>query len=213
VHVDHVDPKRTAEFESARHELLGAFASKHVSEGTTFVLETDEPAYLSLRPFDRYADLDAAGARQKAVDDAVGEETLARLDATTHATLVPPHKNEIWSLEKSLTYVPPGGAALDTGAFGRIVFDEVMPEKDDAYDHAVTAEVRALGEARSPVSRIVYVSAYGSGRYVTLWLALRAADLDAPLPEEARAQEKTARGLAGESLTHGVRVRQDLGSK
>jgi hypothetical protein len=211
--VDHVDGKHTAEFESARHELLLAFASKHVSEGTTFVLETDEPAYLSLRPFEHYADLDAAGARQKAVDEAVGEATLARLDATTHATLVPPHKNEIWSLEKSLTYVPPGGAALDTGAFGRIAFEEVMPEKDDAYDKAIASEVQSLADARAPVSRIVYVSAYGTGRYVTLWLALRAADLDAPLPDEARAQEKAARALATDAVVHGVRVRPDLGSR
>jgi hypothetical protein len=211
--VDHVDPKRTAEFESVRRELLAAFATKHVSEGTTFVLETDEPTYLSLRPFEHYAELDAAGARQKEVDDAVGEATIARLDAMTHATLVPPHKNEIWSLEKALSYVPPGGAALDTGAFGRVTFDEVMPEKDDAYDKAIATEVEVLSAARAPFSRIVYVSAYGTGRYVTLWLALRAADLEALLPEEARVQEKTARALASDSVVHGVRVRPDLGSR
>ncbi len=213
VHVDHVARVRRGDFESARRELLAAFALKGVREGTTFVLETDEPAYLSLRPFERYADLDAEGARQKVVDDAVGETTLARLDAITHATLVPPHKNEMWSLQTALTYLPPDGPTLATAKVGRMVEHEVMPEKDDAYDAAVTKETRALAEARYPVARVVYVSAYGSGRYVTLWLASRKEDLDAPLPADVSAEEAKARSATSDELQHAVLVRQDLSSR
>jgi hypothetical protein len=201
------------DFESARRELLGAFAAKGVSEGTTFVLETDEPAYLSLRPFDHYGDLDSAGARQKAIDDAVGEATLSRLDGITHSTLVPPHKNEVWSLQSSLSYAPAGGPTLDSATAGRLVEDEVMPEKDDAYDHAIEREVHALEEAHFPVSRVVYVSAYGTGRYVTLWLAAKSGDLDLPHPDDAKAEEATARGSAEQEIIHAIRLRQDLGSK
>jgi hypothetical protein len=201
------------EFESARRELLAAFAAKQVSEGTTFVLETDEPAYLSLRPFEHYADLDVAGTRQKAVDDAVGEATLARLDAITHATLVPPHKNEMWSLQSSLSYAPPGGPTFDSAALGRIVEAEVMPEKDDDYDKAIEREVHALESAHFPVSRVVYVSAYGTGRYVTMWLAARQSELEAALPDDAKTEEAAARGLAEQEIVHALRVRHDLGSR
>jgi hypothetical protein len=213
VHIDHVARARVSDFESARRELLAAFAAKDVSEGTTFVLQTDEPAYLSLRPFERYADLDAAGAQQKAVDAAIGEDTLARLDAITHATLVPPHRNEMWSLQTALTYAPAGGPTLATGKAGRLVEDEVMPEKDDAYDGAITREVGALAAAHYPVARVVYVSAYGTGRYVTLWLASRPEDLDAPLPADASSEEAKARSLASDEAQHGIVVRQDLGSR
>jgi hypothetical protein len=202
-----------ADFESARLELLAAFAAKNVREGTTFVLETDEPAYLSLRPFERYADLDDAGAIQKRADDAVGEVTLARLDGITHATLVPPHKNEMWALQSALTYTPPGGPTLATAKVGRLVEHEVMPEKDEPYGEAVTREIQALTEAHYPVSRVVFVSAYGSGRYVTLWLASRREDLLAPLPADASAEEAKARSASVDETTHGVVVRPDLGSR
>jgi hypothetical protein len=215
VHVDHVARGRVADFESARRDLLAAFAAKGVSEGTTFVLQTDEPAYLSLRPFDRYGDLDAAGEQQKAADAAVGEETLLRLDAITHATLVPPHRNEVWSLQTALTYAPGGGPTFATAKVGRLVEDEVMPEKDDAYDEAITREVQALAVAHYPVARIVYVSVYGTGRYVTLWLALasRPDDLAAPLPPDAAASEARARAAASDEVQHGLAVRPDLGSR
>jgi hypothetical protein len=202
-----------ADFESARRELLAAFAAKRVSEGTTFVLLTDEPAYLSLRPFDHYADLDGAGAAQKVVDDAIGEATLARLDGITHATLVPPHKNEMWSLQSALTYRPPGGPTLATAKVGRLVENEVMPEEDDAYGEAITREIHALAEAHYPVTRVVFVSAYGSGRYVTLWLASSREDLEKRLPADAWNEEAKARSAATEQTEHTLVVRADLGSR
>jgi len=213
VHIDHVAPTRTADFEASRRELLAAFAAKNVSEGTTFVLQTDEPAYLSLRPFERYADLDDAGAKQKLAFDAVGEATLARLDAITHATLVPPHKNEMWSLQTSLTYSPPGSPTLATAKVGRMVEHEVMPDKDDAYGEAVTREVHALAEAHYPVTRAVYVSAYGSGRYVTLWLASRPEDLSTPLPADAGSEEAKARSASVDEKEHAILLRHDLESR
>ena len=213
VHVDHVARTRAADFESARRELLAAFAAKSVSEGTTFVLETDEPAYLSIRPFDHYADLDAEGARQKLAFDAVGEATIARLDGITHLTLVPPHRNEMWSLQTALTYTPPGAPTLATAAVARMVEHEVMPDKDDTYGEAVTREVHALADAHYPVTRAVYVSAYGTGRYVTLWLASRREDLGIPIPTDASAEEAKARSASAAETEHAMVARSDLGSR
>jgi hypothetical protein len=215
VHVDHVKAARVADFEGARRELLAAYASHGVSEGRTFVLETDEPAFLSLRPFEHYADLDSAGEKQKDLDDAVGEATLARLDGITHRALAPPHRNEMWSLQASLTYVPEGAAAptLATAGGGKLVEHEVMPEKDEAYEKAVESEVHALEGAHYPVSRVVYVSTYGSGRYLTLWLGARSKDIDTPLPDAAQAEEARARSAVETEVVHGLIVRGDLGSR
>jgi hypothetical protein len=213
VHIDHVARTRVADFEAARRELLAAYAAKSVSEGATFVLETDEPAFLSLRPFEHYADLDAAGARQKTIDEAIGEATITRLDGITHATLVPPHHNEIWSLQSTLTYAPQGGPTMATAKAGRMVLDEVMPAQDDAYGEAVTREIHALVETRYPVTRAVYVSAYGSGRYVTLWLASSREDLEKRLPADAWNEEAKARSAATEQTEHTLVVRADLGSR
>jgi hypothetical protein len=228
VHVDHVARTRTTAFEGARRELLATLKAKQLKEGTTFVLETDEPAFLSVRPFDRYADLDLAGVKQKALDDAVGEATIARLDDATHATLVPPHRNEIWSLQMALSYVPsgckdapclipddpsrPAGPTMATAAAGRIVEHEVLPSKSDAYEQAAVREVSALQEARAPVSRVVYVSAYGTGRYVTLWLGARREDVDAPLPDIVKAEEAKVRATAEDETVHSFVLRKDLGS-
>jgi hypothetical protein len=213
VHVDHVARTRMADFEAARRELLAALGAKNVSEGTTFILETDEPAYLSIRPFERYADLDAEGARQRVAFDAVGEATMARLDGITHSTLVPPHRNEMWSLQTALTYTPPGAPTLATAAVARLVEHEVMPDKDDAYGEAVTREVHALTEAHYPVTRAVYVSTYGTGRYVTLWLAARTEDLRVAMPTHASAEEAKARSATAAETEHAVVVRSDLGSR
>jgi len=202
-----------ADFEAPRRELLAALHTKNVSEGTTFILETDEPAYLSIRPFDHYADLDTEGARQKLAFDAVGEATMARLDGITHATLVPPHRNEMWSLQTALTYTPTGAATFATAAVARMVEHEVMPDKDDAYGEAVTRETRALADAHYPATRAVYVSAYGTGHYVTLWLASRREDLVIPLPTDASAEEAKARSASAAETEHAVVVRSDLGSR
>jgi hypothetical protein len=143
----------------------------------------------------------------------VGEATLARLDAVTHATLVPPHRNELWSLQAALLYLPPGGPTFATAKAGRLVEDEVMPERSDAYEEAVTGESRALADARFPVSRVVYISAYGSGRVITLWLAARREDLDLALPQPAGELETKARATAAEETVRAFVVREDLGSR
>ncbi len=213
VHIDHVAKTRTAEFESARLELLAALAASKVSEGTTYVVQTDEPAYLSLRPFEHYADLDGAGARQEAVDRAVGAETLARLDTRTHGALVPPHSNELWSYRESFSYAAPGLPTLANATVGRLVEDEVMPARSDDYESAVVEEVRALAAAHHPVAVLSFVSAYGTGRHETLWLAFERADLEAALPADVLAAQARATAAADRQVVHNVSMRADLGSR
>ena len=212
VHVDHVAPTRTSQFELARRKLLAEYRFHGVTEGPTFVLETEEPAYLSLRPFDRYSDLDRIVLQQAALDEAIGADMLAKLDERTHATLVPPHANEIWSYRGAMSYAPTGLAVLASASVGRLVEHQVMPADDDEYAKAVEEETLALRKSGHPVSRLLFFSAYGSGRYETLWLADERASLDLPLPGEAASAETKARTRAQRELVHNVVVRRDLGT-
>jgi hypothetical protein len=74
----------------------------------------------------------------------------------------------------------------------------------------------ALARAKSPVSRLVFTSSYGTGEYETLWLARAAADLEAlggaAQPEVASALEKE-RAKTARSATKVAFLRRELSSK
>jgi hypothetical protein len=219
VHVDHVDPAKATQFEDARRQLLGAYAAKGIREGTTTLVETTDdeghPEFLSLRPFGAYAEIDklndAAAARAAAIGD-----DLDRLDAMTHATLVPPHANEIWLLRADLSYAPVGSPSEADATAARITIDEVAPATAGEYETAVKGVTGALAQAKSPLARLAFTSSYGTGAYVTLWLARAAADLEA-LPAGAPAEVASAlereRGKTVRSTTRVAFLRRELSSK
>jgi hypothetical protein len=181
VHVDHVDPMRVGEFEESRRALLAAYAARSIREGTTVLLETKDdegrPEFLSMRPFGAYAEIDRLNDEAAARAAALGRD-LDTLDAKTHATLVPPHANEIWLLHRELSYAPPGGPTEATAAAARLEEEVVVPARGEDYEVAVKAVVAALGSAKSAVTRLAFTSSYGTGSYVTLWLASSAPELD-----------------------------------
>ncbi len=182
VHVDHVDPARVGEFEESRRALLAAYAARSIHEGTTVLLETKDdegrPEFLSIRPFGAYAEIDRLNDEAATRAAALGKD-LDALDAKTHATLVPPHSNEIWLVHPDLSYVPPGGPTEATAGAARLEEEVVVPARGEDYEEAVKAVVAALGRAKSTVTRLAFTSSYGTGSYVTLWLARSAPELDA----------------------------------
>lgn len=218
VHVDHVDPARAAQFEDARRQLLAAYATRGLREGTTTLLETKDdegrPEFLSLRPFGPYAEIDRLNDAAAARAAAIGKD-LDRLDAMTHATLVPPHANEIWLLHPELSYVPAGAPGEADATAARLTIEEVAPTATDGYEAAVKGVTAALAQAKIPVTRLAFTSSYGTGAYVTVWLARSAADLEAlgggSQPEVARALEKE-RGATVKSTTRVAFVRRELSS-
>jgi hypothetical protein len=213
VHVDHVDPARATDFEEARRQLLAAYAARAIKEGPTTVVETKDdegrPEFLSIRPFGTYAEIDKMNDAAAARAATLGKD-LDRLDAMTHATLVPPHANEIWLLHSDLSYVPPGGPTEGTATAARIVEDVVVPVAGDDYEEAVKAVVTALGRAKSPVTRLAFTSSYGTGSYVTLWLARSAAELDALASGDVGSALDRARAKTVKTATRVAFVRREL---
>jgi hypothetical protein len=222
VHVDHVDPAKAALFEDARRQLLAAYAAKGLHEGTTVLIETKDddgrPEFLSLRPFGAYAEIDKLNDAAAARASALGKD-LDRLDAMTHATLVPPHANEIWLLHADLSYAPTGPAPAPSevdATAARLTFEEVAPTAADEYEAAVKGVTLALARAKVPVTRLAFTSSYGTGEYVTVWLARSASDLEAlggaTQPEVATALEKE-RAKTGKSTTRVAFVRRELSTR
>jgi hypothetical protein len=213
VHVDHVDPAKVTQFEEARRQLLAAYAARSVHEGTTTLVETKDdegrPEFLSLRPFGAYAEIDKLNDAAAARAAAIGKE-LDRLDAMTHATLVPPHANEIWLVHTDLSYLPTGGATEGDAPAARLVEEVVAPPDGDDYEAAVKRVTEALGRAKSPVTRLAFTSSYGTGSYITLWLARSAAELDTLAVGDVASALERERAKTAKTTTRVAFVRREL---
>ncbi|MGO8996762.1 MAG: hypothetical protein ACLQVI_25890 [Polyangiaceae bacterium] len=216
VHVDHVDPAKAAQFEEARRQLLAAYAAKSLNEGTTTLIETKDeaggPVFLSLRPFGAYAEIDRLNDAAAVRAASIGKE-LDRLDAMTHATLVPPHLNEIWILHGDLSYAPAGAPSEADASAARLQVDDVAPSAGDDYEAAVKGITAALGRAKSPVARLAFTSSYGTGEYVTLWLARSAPDLAAIELGEVGAAIRAASAKAQKSTMRVAFLRRELSTR
>jgi len=213
VHVDHVDPLKATQFEEARRQLLADYAARSLNEGATTVIETKDddgrPEFLSLRPFGAYAEIDRLNDAAAARAVALGKE-LDRLDAMTHATLVPPHTNEIWLLHEDLSYAPAAAPREGDATAARIVEETVAPTGTGEYEKAVKGVVEALGRTRSPLARLGFTSSYGTGEYVTLWLARSPAEIEALGAGEVAGAIERARAVAVKSATRVAFVRREL---
>jgi hypothetical protein len=168
VHVDNVDPARVTQYEQARREWLSWTVGHHAVDpwGGLF-LQVDRATFLTVRPFSRFAELDP-GPPPVPIDPQVQAHYNDRSDAT----LVPPHRNEIWVRQPELDYQPPRPVS-EQHAAGRIVFEQarLVPQGPDDYVEAWKEIRAALAETKHPVARITFLSQFGTGRYVSLWIA------------------------------------------
>jgi hypothetical protein len=194
VHVDHVDPAKVPQYVQARRAWLSWIVEhKAVDPWGGLFLQVGKSSFLALRPFTRYADLDPAPAPVP-----IDRQVQARYNEGTDATLVPPHRNEIWLRQPDLEYQP-ARPVSEAGGVGRIVFEQArMPGNGpDEYLEAWKAVRAELTAAKYPVARIAFLSHFGTGRYVSLWVAPSAeAFARAPSIEEALARRLGPRASA-----------------
>src|SRR6185436_16520023 len=102
VHVDNVDPAKVAQYEQARRAWLAWIVEhKAVDPWGGVFLQVGKATFLTVRPFVRYADLDPAPAPVP-----IDRQIQARYNERSDATLVPPHRNEIWLRQPDLDYQP-----------------------------------------------------------------------------------------------------------
>jgi hypothetical protein len=221
VHIDHLDPARVSQYEQARREWLEWIVGhRAVDPWGGLFLQVDGSTFMALRPFARFAELDPVPAPVP-----IDPRVQARYNERSDAALVPPHHNEIWLRQPELDYQPPQPVSEGRCA-GRIVFEQarnVAGGRDEYLEtwRAIRAE---LGGANHPVARITYSSQFGTGQYVSLWVApSREAFAKAPSLEQVLAgrlgKEKAAkllerwRASVSERQEHDVVARPDLSNR
>jgi hypothetical protein len=177
VHVDHLDPAKVGEFELARKDWVAWIAAHHVADpwGGT-LLQVGGSTFLTVRSFTTWAELDAKPTAK------LDPKAQAAYNDRSDDALVPPHHSEIWVREPELDY-----AAIEPAGVGTITYDDL--KLDDTYEKA-WAEIRTeLVAAKYPIARVAFVSQYGSGKHVSLWLApTKAAFAAAPTIDQVLAK-------------------------
>src|SRR6185436_9985797 len=130
-------------------------------------LQVGKATFLTVRPFTRYGELDPTP-----VPVQIDRQVQARYNEESDATLVPPHRNEIWLRQPELDYQP-ARPVNEGGGVGRIVFEQprMTGPGPDEYLEAWKVVRTELAGANYPIARITFLSQFGTGRYVSLWIA------------------------------------------
>jgi hypothetical protein len=222
VHIDTLAPDKAAQFEGARRAWVAELHSHGASDQRGRFFEVVGVGFLTIRPFSKFADLDARGASRKAALANVPADALARYDKLSDESLAFPHASEVWEPDTDFAF-----GSLDETTAGAIemIVEDVRPDtaSEAAYLAAWNETKRALVDAHYPLSRVTFRPVYGSGRLVTMWLAKSRAELEAaPRPLDVVAKlrgddraKELAAALDGTVLrreVHAVIPRPDLSS-
>jgi hypothetical protein len=178
VHVDTVPAEKRSGFESARVEWLGVLNAHTppLADGRALFWSADRGAvttYFTFYPFGKWSDLTTRSAMVQATNAAVGEDALGRYDDRSDATLVPPHRSEIWVVRPDFAFDADPSRPLDETT-AAIAYIEYQHDRFDEYDR-MTATWKtitdALRQQHFPLTCRTYRSSYGTGDLVRLWLA------------------------------------------
>jgi hypothetical protein len=180
VHVDTLAPDKMTQYEAARLRYAAELCARGLDDRRGLFLKVGDRTYYSVVTFLGWRELEQINADTKRVDEQMGW-AAKRYYQDSDDSLIFPHGNEIWRERPSLSYAPTGrplGEALS------VVIEDVDPQKD--YEAAWKPIAAALASARYPIERRTFFSAYGSGRYLSFWLASSRALLQtAPTLEQA----------------------------
>jgi hypothetical protein len=168
VHVDRLAPDKVQAFEAARLRFVGVLRQKGKSDRRGLFLKVGDSTYYSVITFGAWRDLDRLRHDRARAEKAVGKEEAAAYHRDSDAALVFPHASEIWVAQPEVSYVPTGRRLPDAV---QLVIEDVKPTAEEAYEAAWKQIARALTEAKYPVERRTYFSAYGTGRMLSFWLA------------------------------------------
>ncbi|MHB8876734.1 MAG: hypothetical protein ACYC8T_23820 [Myxococcaceae bacterium] len=140
----------------ARRAWLAALAEKGVSDARGVFLEVDGKAFITLRPFHAFAELDGRGEARARALAAIDPAQRKRYDDETDALLVFPHRNEIWSAEEALGYQAPEGTKSECAAGAARPEIEALkpaPPFEAQYEAAWSEARAALATVKYPLTR------------------------------------------------------------
>jgi hypothetical protein len=180
VHVDTLAPDKLATYEAARVRYAAALCARGLDDGRGLFLKVGDRTYYSVAPFVGYRQLDRMGAKTARVDGRMGP-AAKQYWHDSDQSLIFPHGNEIWRERPALGYLPTGRGLGDAQT---VVIEDIDPQQD--YEAAWRPIAEALAMVKYPIERRTFFSAYGTGRYLSFWLAPSRASLAAaPTLEQA----------------------------
>jgi hypothetical protein len=189
VHRDTIAQGHLADFAAARKDWLAALRAHHTTDERGLFFQAGDHMLLTLWPFEAYADLDRRRTWAQQATASIEKAASDAYDQHSDVWLVAPHSSEIWAREPDLDCLAEDGPTNELEAFGgRVVFEllDPTPKSEEALEAAWKELAQALKRARYPLSRICFHSSYGSGQYVSFWVAKDKETLDgAPSLEEA----------------------------
>ncbi|MDH3743781.1 MAG: hypothetical protein OES47_01620 [Acidobacteriota bacterium] len=193
IHYDRIDPAQSAAFEQNNKDWVEAFSAakagadfhwRGYQSGFTYAWVSDLPSY---------AFLDGNDAREKMLNEKMGEGKLEALEGGARGAIIE-HHNEIWKHEPDLTYQPEGFSPEGMGAV-EVTTVDIKPSMNKEYRELVKEAIAALKKIEAPINFLGNSTPYGEGSYTYVsWGKDRASLHSAPgmgkLLAEAVGEEK-----------------------
>ena len=179
VHYDTIDPAQSEAWSENNKAWVEVFQKAKAGKdyhwrayqnGFTFAWVSDMP---------NFGYLDDSEARDKALNEMLGEGVLDRLEAGTAPAIVG-HHSEIWKFEPDLSYWPQDFDASKMTAI-KVSIDTVRPGKGETFQELVKEAAAAMRKTNAEVNWFAYSIPFGMGSYVFVsWAADNAALHSAP---------------------------------
>ena len=217
IHYDRIDPAHMSAWEENNKQWVEAFSAAGIGAEMSWRAYQSGFTYAWVSDMPDYAFLDGQEARQKMLQEKLGEGKLAELEAGAAGAIVE-HSNEIWKYQSEMSYMPEGFSLAEMAAINVGVVD-VKPGMGEKYRALVKEAIEALAKIEAPVNFFGYSTPYGEGSYAFVsWAKDRAALHSGPdmgeLLTEAVGAETTQemmvaavqQGTGGRAAIPGVRV-------
>jgi hypothetical protein len=194
IHYDRIDPAHMSAWEENNKQWVEAFSAAGIGAEMSWRGYQSGFTYAWVSDMPDYAFLDGQEARQKMLQEKLGEGKLAELEAGAAGAIVE-HSNEIWKYQSEMSYMPEGFSLAEMAAINVGVVD-VKPGMGEKYRALVKEAIEALAKVEAPINFFGYSTPYGEGSYAFVsWAKDRAALHSGPdmgeLLTEAVGAEKT----------------------
>jgi hypothetical protein len=163
VHYDQVDPAHAPEFEAWYKEWVAAFKEAGMPREWSWSLSSfPNFEYVSIAFFRDFADLDQTEARQKLMEEKLGEERFAEL--MKGMKWVESHHDEIVRLRPDLSYFPKAGSS-DEHRFVNMQTHWVRPGMEQRFEATIKKVAKAYADTEQPIGFAGYQVEFGAGSY------------------------------------------------
>ncbi len=136
----------------------------------SWVIENGAGHYLTLRPLQKFAELDEPSKIPPDVQKQL-DQKLGTLDAEIRP-VIQSHVDQIWRLVDDATWIPgPLPQLVPQPEYIRVRTSRPIPGKEQEYAEAIRKFRDALAKAKYPIGMLAFYSEYGEGNYLFLLYA------------------------------------------